>query len=139
MVATNRSNQNVDGILENESTDELCHHLNGRINMQTVVCADAILAHEKLARTLGFTFKELVSFHLQHVNSYHSHLKQYITQIPLHLLTAYLERLSQRLLVDQNQAIQRLYLDRSKRYNARIREHNTHWFCIRSQQTHSAQ
>ena len=62
MVARDKSNQNVDGILENESADELCHHLNGRINIETVVCADASLAHEKLARTLGFTFKELVSF-----------------------------------------------------------------------------
>ena len=100
MVARDRSNQTVDGILKNESADELCRHLNGRINIETVVCADASLAHEKLARKLGFTFKELVSssgqrviegvFHLQHVNSYHSHLKQWITGVFHGVATKYL-------------------------------------------------
>ena len=100
MAAKDRSNQNVNGILENESADELYHHLNGRINIETFVCADASLAHEKLARTLGFTFKELVSssgkrviegvFHLQHVNSYHSHLKQWITGVFQSVATKYL-------------------------------------------------
>ncbi len=52
MVARDRDNQTVDGILENQSADELCRHLNGRINIEAVVCADASLAHEKLARTV---------------------------------------------------------------------------------------
>ena len=66
----------------------MCRHLNGRINIETVVCADASLAHEKLARKLGFDFKELITsagqrviygvFHLQHVNAYHSNLKKWI-------------------------------------------------------------
>lgn len=100
MVARDRDNQTVDGILENQSADELCRHLNGRINIEAVVCADASLAHEKLARTLGFTFKELVSssgirviegiFHLQRVNAYHSHLKQWITGIFHGVATKYL-------------------------------------------------
>ncbi|WBA81416.1 IS1595 family transposase [Endozoicomonas sp. GU-1] len=100
MVARDRGSQTVDGVLKNESADELCRHLNGRINIETVVCADASLAHEKLARALGFTFKELVSssgirviegvFHLQHVNAYHSHLKQWITGIFHGVATKYL-------------------------------------------------
>ena len=60
MIARDRGKQTVDGVLENGSAQELCRHLNSRINIETVVCADASLAHEKLARTLGFTFKELV-------------------------------------------------------------------------------
>ena len=34
MVARDRDNQTVDGILENQSADELCRHLNGRINIE---------------------------------------------------------------------------------------------------------
>ena len=59
MIARDRTGSTVDGVLDNESGDELCKHLNGRINIETVVCADASLAHEKLARKLGFIFKEL--------------------------------------------------------------------------------
>ena len=88
MIARDRTGSTVDGVLETESADEMCRHLNGRINIETVVCADASLAHEKLARKLGFDFKELVTsagqrvidgvFHLQHVNAYHSNLKKWI-------------------------------------------------------------
>ena len=88
MVARDRSKNTVDAMLEDESADELCHHLNGRIDIEAIICADASLAHEKLARKLGFIFKELVTssgqrilegvFHLQHVNAYHSHLKRWI-------------------------------------------------------------
>ena len=88
MVARDRSDSTVDAVLDNGSADELCKNLNGRINIEAIVCADASLAHEKLARKLGFIFKELVTssgqkvldgvFHLQHVNAYHSHLKQWI-------------------------------------------------------------
>ena len=100
MVARDRSKQTVDGVLENGSAQELCRHLNGRINIETVVCADASLAHEKLARTLGFTFKELVAssgvrivegvFHLQNVNAYHSHLKGWISGVFHGVATKYL-------------------------------------------------
>lgn len=100
MVARDRSNSTVDAVLENESADELCKHLNGRINIEAIVCADASLAHEKLARELGFTFKELVIssgqrvldgvFHLQHVNSYHSHLKKWIEGVFRGVATKYL-------------------------------------------------
>lgn len=100
MVARDRSDATVDAVLENESADELCKHLNGRINIEAVVCADASLAHEKLARKLGFIFKELVTssgqrvlhgvFHLQHVNSYHSHLKGWIKGIFHGVATRYL-------------------------------------------------
>ncbi|MGI9280927.1 MAG: IS1595 family transposase, partial [Endozoicomonas sp.] len=100
MVARDRSDATVDAVLDNESADELCKHLNGRINIEAVVCADASLAHEKLARKLGFIFKELVTsskqrvldgvFHLQHVNSYHSHLKQWIEGIFHGIATKYL-------------------------------------------------
>ncbi|MCL6270734.1 IS1595 family transposase [Sansalvadorimonas sp. 2012CJ34-2] len=100
MVARDRSCHTVDGILNNESAKELCRHLNGRIDVETVVCADATLAHEKLAATLGFTFKELVTsagervkdgvFHLQHVNAYHSHLKGWTSGIFHGVATKYL-------------------------------------------------
>ena len=100
LVARDRDCHTVDGILDNESADELCRHLNGRINIETVVCADASLAHEKLARKLGFNFKELVTssgkrvvdeiFHLQHVNAYHSHLKGWLAGIFHGVATKYL-------------------------------------------------
>lgn len=99
-MARDREHHTVDGILENETADELCRHVNGRINIETVVCADATLAHEKLARKLGFIFKELVTssgkrvvdgiFHLQHVNAYHSHLKGWIAGIFHGVATKYL-------------------------------------------------
>lgn len=100
MVARDRSCHTVDSILENESADELCRHLKGRIDIETVVCADASLAHEKLAKKPGFTFKELVTsggqrvidgvFHLQHVNAYHSHLKGWIKGVFHGVATKYL-------------------------------------------------
>ena len=100
MVARDRQKHTVDGILDNESADELCRHLKGRINIETIVCADASLAYEKLARTLGFPLKELVTssgqhvlegvFHLQHVNAYHSHLKQWISGVFHGVATKYL-------------------------------------------------
>ncbi|PJE77782.1 hypothetical protein CI610_03292 [invertebrate metagenome] len=58
--------------------------LKGRMSIAAVVCADASLAHQSLARKLGFPLKELTTsagqyvreevFHIQHVNAYHSHL-----------------------------------------------------------------
>ncbi|WP_051786235.1 IS1595 family transposase [Endozoicomonas numazuensis] len=100
MVARDRQSQTVDGILEATSGDQLCQHLNGRISIEAVVCADAHLAHEKLARKLGFTFKELISsegqrvlddiFHIQHVNAYHSHLKNWISGVFHGVATKYL-------------------------------------------------
>jgi transposase-like protein len=100
MVARDRSRNTVDGVLENESADELCRHLNGRISIQATVCADAHLAHEKLADMLGFDFKELVTsagqhivegiYHIQTVNSYHSHLKRWIGVVFQGVATRYL-------------------------------------------------
>ncbi len=88
MVARDRNRHTVDGILNNESADELCRHLNGRISIEATVCADAHLAHEKLAEKLGFEFKELITssgqhvlegiYHIQNVNTYHSVLKRWI-------------------------------------------------------------
>ena len=67
LVARDRERHTVDGVLENESANELCRHLNGRISIEATVCADAHLAHEKLAEKLGFEFKELVTSAGQHV------------------------------------------------------------------------
>ena len=88
MVARDRQQHTVDGVLKNESAKELCKHLNGRIRVEASVCADAHLAHEKLADLLGFDFRELVTsagervkegiYHIQHVNAYHSHLKRWL-------------------------------------------------------------
>ncbi len=65
-------------VLVNEGADELVRHLNGRISIAAVVCADASLAHESAAAKLGFPLKELVTssgqhvldgiFHIQHVD-----------------------------------------------------------------------
>lgn len=100
MVARDRERHTVDGILENESADELCRHLNGRISIEATVCADAHLAHEKLAEKLGFEFKELVTsqgqhvlegtYHIQHVNAYHSDLKRWIEGVFRGVATRYL-------------------------------------------------
>ncbi len=100
MVARDRERHTVDGILENESANELCRHLNGRISIEATVCADAHLAHEKLAEKLGFEFKELVTsagqhvlegvYHIQHVNAYHSHLKRWIGGVFRGVATRYL-------------------------------------------------
>ena len=91
MVVRDRSKRTVDGVLETGSPDELCHCSNGRISMTAAVCADAHLAHEKLARKLGFVFKELVTssgehikegiFHLQYVSACHSTLKGWLVGI----------------------------------------------------------
>ena len=88
MVARDRSKRTSDGVLETGIADELCHCLNGRISMTAAVRADAHLSREKLARRLGFVFKELVTssgehikegiFHLQHVTAYHSTLKRWL-------------------------------------------------------------
>ena len=100
MVARDRKRNTVDGILKNESAKELCRHLNGRISIEATVCADAHLAHEKLAEMLGFDFKELVTsagqhvlegiYHIQHVNAYHSHLKRWIGGVFHGVATSYL-------------------------------------------------
>ena len=100
LVARDREKNTVDGILENESANELCRHLNGRISIEGTVCADAHLAHEKLAEKLGFEFKELVTsagqhviegiYHIQHVNAYHSNLKTWIGGVFHGVATRYL-------------------------------------------------
>lgn len=88
LVARDRSSHTVDGILANESAAEMEKHLRGHLSDKAILCADASLAHEKLARDMGLPLKELVTsagqhvidgiFHIQHVNSYHSHLKRWI-------------------------------------------------------------
>ena len=100
LVARDRKKHTVDGILEDESANELCRHLNGRISIEATVCADAHLAHEKLAEKLGFEFKELVTskgqhvlegiYHIQHVNAYHSNLKKWIGGVFHGVATRYL-------------------------------------------------
>ncbi len=81
MVVRDRRTNTVDGVMNDESAYELLRHLRGKISIEAVVCADAHLSHEKLARIVGFPFKELVAssgqhiidgiFHIQHVNAYH--------------------------------------------------------------------
>ena len=100
LVARDREKHTVDGVLENESANELCRHLNGRISIEATVCADAHLAHEKLAEKLGFEFKELVTsagehvidgvYPIQHVNAYHSNLKKWVGGVFHGVATRYL-------------------------------------------------
>ncbi len=100
LVARDRRSHTVDGILKNEGADELVRHLDDRISIAAVVCADASLAHELAAAKLGFPLKELVTssgqhvldgiFHIQHVNAYHSHLKRWIGGVFHSVATKYL-------------------------------------------------
>jgi len=70
------------------SADELEIHLNGRVQPGSILCADAHLSHESIARRLNLTLKELVTtagvyvlekiYHIQHINAYHSDLKAWI-------------------------------------------------------------
>lgn len=88
MVACDRQNHVTDAVLEHVSADELEAELNGRIQPGSILCADAYLSHESIARRLKLTLKELVSkagiyvldtiYHIQHVNAYHSDLKAWI-------------------------------------------------------------
>ena len=85
MVACDRQNHVTDAVLEHVSADELEAQLNGRIQPDSVLCADAHLSHESLAKRLNLDLKELVTtagihvrekiYHIQHVNAYHSDLK----------------------------------------------------------------
>ena len=100
MVARDRRKQTVDGIMRNESAAELVRLLKGKIAIDAVICADASLAHEAASRRLGLPLKELVTsagqhvlegiFHIQHVNAYHSHLKQWIYGVFHGVATKYL-------------------------------------------------
>lgn len=88
MVACDRQNHVTDAVLEHVSTDELEAQLNGKIQPQSVLCADAHLSHESIARRLNLNLKELVTtagihvlekiYHIQHVNAYHCDLKSWI-------------------------------------------------------------
>ncbi|PJE80578.1 hypothetical protein CI610_00470 [invertebrate metagenome] len=83
MVTRDRQVNTVDRVLKNEGARGMVDGLKGRISIAAVVCADASLAHQSLARKLGFPLKELTTsagqhvlegvFHIQHVNAYHSH------------------------------------------------------------------
>lgn len=101
LVARDRSSHTVDGILANESALEMQKHLKGRVSSKAILCADASLAHEKLARDMKLPLKELVTsagqhvlegvFHIQHVNAYHSHLKSWIYGVFHGVATKYLK------------------------------------------------
>lgn len=88
LVVRDRQDGHRDRILENLTAEAMKPCLEGHLKQETVVCADAHLSHESLATTLGFELKELITsagqhvqegiFHIQHVNAWHSHLKQWI-------------------------------------------------------------
>ena len=88
MVACDRQNHVTDAVLEHVSADELEAQLNGRIQPESVLCADAHLSHESIAKRLNLNLKELVTtagihvletiYHIQHVNAYHCDLKSWI-------------------------------------------------------------
>lgn len=88
MVACDRLNHVTDAVLEQVSADELEENLSGRIQPDSILCADAHLSHESIARRLKLHFKELVTsngeyvlegiYHIQHVNAYHCDLKGWI-------------------------------------------------------------
>ena len=101
LVARDRSSHTVDGILSDESALEMQKHLKGHLSLKAILCADASLAHEKLARDMKLPLKELVTsagqrvlegvFHIQHVNAYHSHLKSWIYGVFHGIATKYLK------------------------------------------------
>lgn len=88
MVACDRENHVTDAVLQHISSEELESELKGRILPDSVLCADAHLSHESIARSLGLQLKELVTtagihvlekiYYIQHVNAYHSDLKAWI-------------------------------------------------------------
>ena len=88
LVACDRQGNLTDAVLTRVSSDDLYHHLSGRIKPETPLCADAHLAHEHVSKRLKVVLKEIVSsskiavldgvFHIQHVNGYHSTLKRWI-------------------------------------------------------------
>ncbi|PJE77881.1 hypothetical protein CI610_03188 [invertebrate metagenome] len=53
MVARDRQVNTVDRVLKNEGAKGMVDGLKGRISIAAMVCADASLAHESLAQTLG--------------------------------------------------------------------------------------
>ncbi|WP_422133411.1 IS1595 family transposase [Endozoicomonas sp. ALD040] len=101
LVARDHSSRTVDGILANESASEMQQHLEGHLSSKVILCAEASLAHEKLARDMELPLKELVTsagqhviegvFHIQHVNAYHSHLKGWIHGVFHGIATKYLK------------------------------------------------
>ncbi|MFK0569866.1 IS1595 family transposase [Endozoicomonas sp.] len=88
MVACDRQQHVTDAVLEHVSADELESHLSGRLKPGAILCADAHLSHESVARRLNLELKELVTskgvyviddeYHIQRVNAYHSDLKSWI-------------------------------------------------------------
>ena len=88
MVACDRQNHVTDAVLEHVSADELEAQLKGRIQPDSVLCADAHLSDESIAKRLNVNLKELVTtagihvvdkiYHIQHVNAYHCDLKSWI-------------------------------------------------------------
>ena len=88
LVACDRQQNIVSGVLEHMCWEDMFACLEGRIAPETPVCADALLQHEVIARKLHVILKEMVItagrsvidgvFHLQHVNAYHSNLKSWI-------------------------------------------------------------
>lgn len=88
MVACDRQNHVTDAVLDHVSADELESHLAGRLKPGAILCADAHLSHESIARRLKLDLKELVTskgqyvidgkYHIQHVNAYHSDFREWI-------------------------------------------------------------
>ena len=88
MVACDRQNHVTDAVLEHVSADELETQLACRIQPGSILCADAYLSHETIAKRLNLDLKELVTtegiyvlegcYHIQHVNAYHSDLQGWI-------------------------------------------------------------
>ena len=102
MVACDRQNHITDAVLDHVSADELEAHLTGRIEPGSILCADAHLSHECIARRLNLNLKELVisqgfyviedNYHIQHVNAYHSDFKMWINGFFKGVSTKYLAR-----------------------------------------------
>ena len=88
MVACDRENHVIDAVIEHVSAEELEAHLSGRLRPGAILCADAHLSHESIAKRLQLNLKELVTsngeyviegkYHIQHVNAYHGDLKSWI-------------------------------------------------------------
>lgn len=102
MVACDRQNHVTDAVLKHISADELEENLSGRLQPGSILCADAHLSHESIAKRLKLNLKELVTgsgeyvvegiYHIQHVNAYHSDLKSWINGFFNGVATKYLPR-----------------------------------------------
>jgi transposase-like protein len=102
LVACDRDQHVMDAVLKNLTNKEISQTLQGHIQPGSTLCTDAHMSHEKLAKQLKVSLKELVTsageyvrdevYHIQTVNAYHSELKRWLNGFFKGVATKYLPR-----------------------------------------------